>query len=135
MPIRLKFFKTDETGSLAPLGIGLSLVSLSTVVAVLASGSLYLTERRLTSLAESTALAVLVAPTPQSPKQLNSLAGKFIAKHSSPGLGVVQLVEASVIDSRTIRVRLCNTSKPIFETYIFSDVGRVCSEGLARRGK
>ena len=44
--------RPGEQGSMAPLRIGLSLLSLMTTLVILAAGSLYLSERRLTSVAE-----------------------------------------------------------------------------------
>lgn len=123
----------DERGSLAPLGIGLAIVSLTLVIVVLISGSLYLTERRLTTLAESTALAVLADSGDF--QELSQLAGAFLSEAQNPGLQGVHLIEASKPDSLTVRVRICSDWASPFPNYMFSDRGRVCSEGLARRGR
>jgi hypothetical protein len=60
LPTQVRDSDSNESGSLAPLGIGLAMLSLTLVLAILAAGSLYLTERRLTTVAESTAIAVLI---------------------------------------------------------------------------
>jgi hypothetical protein len=126
---------SNERGSLAPLGIGLAMLSLTLVLAILASGNLYLTERRLTTVAESTAMAVLIDADGILSQPLAPIASRWLATQALLGLHQVQLVEASSVDQRSVRVRLCSSARPIFENYMFSDIGKVCSEALARRGK
>lgn len=125
----------SELGSMAPLGIGLSLLSLMTTLVILAAGSLYLSERRLTSVAESTALYALSKSEVLSNQLLPRFAGEFLGLHSLQGLKQVSLIEASSQDGYTVRVKLCSLWRPIFEVYIYSEVGTICSEGLARRGR
>lgn len=127
--------RANDVGSMAPLGIGLSLLSLMTTLVILASGSLYLSERRLTSVAESTALFALAKSDVVSNQSLPRYAGEFLEMHPLKGLKQVSLIEASSNDGVTVRVRLCSLWRPLFDSYIFSDVGMICSEGLARRGK
>jgi hypothetical protein len=128
-------FDVNEKGSLAPLGIGLAMLSLSVVLVILASGSLYLTERRLTTVAESTAIAVLIDAGDNLGQALPPLASRWLQQQTFPGLYPVELVEASSVDRKTVRVRLCTNSRPLFANYMFSEIGRVCSEALARRGR
>ena len=135
MPTRVSAFRSGEQGSLAPLGIGLAMVSLATVLAILAAGSLYLTERRLTSVAESAALSVLVEADGNLSQDLSVLASSYLKKLPLRGPDQVSLVEASSLDMKTVRIRLCSLWRPIFENYMFSEIGKVCSEGLARRGR
>lgn len=125
----------DQHGSLAPLGVGLAMLSLTAVLAILTSGSLYLTERRLTSVAESTALAVLIDAEGNLQQNLAPLARSWLDQHLLGGLDQVELIDASSSDQLTVRVRLCSSSLPIFANYMFSEIGRVCSEALARRGR
>lgn len=126
---------SKECGSLAPLGIGLATLSLTLVLAILASGSLYLTERRLTTVAESTAISVLLDAKGNLAQPLDPMASRWLATQPLRGLHQVQLVEASSFDQRSVRIKLCSSSRPIFENYMFSEIGKVCSEALARRGK
>lgn len=135
MLIPVSVSRSSEQGSLAPLGIGLAVISLSTVLAILAAGSLYLTERRLTSLAESTALSVLAEAQGNLDQSLNKFANAYLVQTRITGLRQVVLVEAVSQDAKTVKVRLCSTWTPIFENYMFSETGKVCSEGLARRGR
>jgi hypothetical protein len=126
---------SKEGGSLAPLGIGLAMLSLTLVLVILTSGSLYLTERRLTTVAESTAISVLMDAKGNLAQPLTPMAAKWLATQPLQGLHQVQLVEVSSVDQRSVRVRLCSSSRPIFENYMFSEIGKVCSEALARRGR
>jgi hypothetical protein len=128
-------FRSGELGSLAPLGIGLAMVSLAVVLTTLASGSLYLTERRLTGVAESTALAVLFSADGNLLQDLTPLATGYLSELSLQGLYRVTVIEAASPDLQTVRIRLCSLWQPIFENYLFSDTGKVCSEGMARRGR
>jgi len=111
------------------------MLSLTLVLAILAAGSLYLTERRLTTVAESTAIAVLIDVQGNLAQRLAPIASRWLGSQPLRGLFQVELVEVSSIDQRSVRVRLCSNSKPIFENYMFSEIGRVCSEALARRGR
>ena len=135
MHIRVSASRNGEQGSLAPLGIGLALLSLATILVVVASGSLYLTERRLTGVAESTALAVLETADGDLSQNLFPVASGYLGQLPLHGLDQVSVVEASSADLKTVRIRLCSVWRPIFENYMFSEIGRVCSEGLARRGR
>jgi hypothetical protein len=128
-------FSSSDQGSLAPLGIGLATICLAAVVAIVASGSLYLTERRLTGVAESTALSVLIESEGNLEQNLFPLASRYLGDLPLRGLHQVGLVEATSVDQKTVRIRLCSVWRPIFENYMFSEIGRVCSEGLARRGR
>ena len=135
MPTQVRDFDSNERGSLAPLGIGLAILSLTMVFSILSAGSLYLTERRLTTVAESTAISVLIDARGNLAQPLAPLASSWLESQPLRGLFQVELVEVSSIDQLSVRVRLCSSSRPIFENYMFSEIGRVCSEALARRGR
>jgi hypothetical protein len=135
LPTQVRDSDSNERGSLAPLGIGLAMISLALVLAILTAGSLYLTERRLTTVAESTAIAVLIDAKENLAQPLSPMASRWLASQPLRGLHQVQLMEVSSVDQRSVRVRLCSSSRPIFENYMFSEIGKVCSEALARRGK
>lgn len=130
-PVKLEL--RGDYGSLAPLGIGLSLLSVGLVIAVIAAGSLYVTERRLTSVAESAALATLV--NSKTEEEFTSAARKFLASYPLDKLSRVELIEANSPDGESVRVRLCASWQAPVISYVFSDTGIVCSEGLARRGR
>lgn len=124
----------SDSGSIAPLGLGLSVVSLLAILVTLSAGSLYLTERRLTAVAEFAALAVLQRSEGDFRLPLEPLTERFLSQHPLHGLNSVRLISAISEDGKSVRVRLCSSSEPIF-SYIFSEVGMVCSEGLARFGR
>jgi hypothetical protein len=127
--------ESRDSGSMALFGIGLAAISLATVLIVLASGSVYLTERRLTTVAEATALSVLTKAKGDLNIDLGKLARDFLAQNPLTGLDNVNLVDTSSPDGKTVRVRLCSSWNPILVSYMFSEVGKICSEGLARRGR
>lgn len=123
----------DDQGSLAPLGIGLSSLALLLVVATLLANSLYLTDKRLTSVAEATALASYDQRSTTEGLQL--AAEQFLNQHPLFGLQQVEIIDIGSPDGRTVKVRLCSKWNAPIIGYAFSDTGRVCSEGLARRGR
>jgi hypothetical protein len=126
---------SKDSGSMALFGIGLAALSLVTVLIVLASGSVYLTERRLTTVSEATALSVLTKARGDLNQDLGKLARDFLSINPLTGLHNVSLVEVMSSEGKTVRVRLCSSWNPIFVNYMFSEVGKICSEGLARRGR
>ena len=85
----------SQQGSLAPLGIGLAILSLTAVLSILAAGSLYLTERRLTTVAESTAIAVLIDAKGNLSQSLVPFARNWLEQQELRGLHQVELIEAS----------------------------------------
>ena len=135
MPSESKDSKSKDSGSMALFGIGLAVLSLVTVLIVLASGSVYLTERRLTTVAEATALSVLTKAKGDLNQDLGKLARDFLAVNPLTGLHNVSLVEVISSEGKTVRARLCSSWNPIFVNYTLSEVGKICSEGLARRGR
>lgn len=131
----IRRIKSVESGSIAPLGIGLASLTLATVLAVASASSAYLTDRRLTAIAESTAYAVLLASEQNQTLWLEYFAKEFLDSHPQKGVNQLSLESVSVSDGATVRVRLCSKFEPFVINYVFSDVGTICSEGLARRGR
>lgn len=127
--------RNSELGSIAPLGIGLATLSLTVVLVSISASSAYLTDRRLTFIAESTAYAVLSESDGELNLSLTALAEEFIQQHPLRGIRDLQIVSVSASDQQTVRVRLCSKLEPIIPSYVFSEVGTICSEGLARRGR
>jgi hypothetical protein len=80
-------------------------------------------------------LAVLVEAKQNLNQPLEPIANAYLAQYPIKGLEQVELVSVTSGDQRTVRVRMCSLWRPIFPSYMFSDIGRVCSEGLARRGR
>ena len=78
---------------------------------------------------------VLIEAEGNLEQNLFPLASRYLGDLSLRGLHQVGLVEATSVDQKTVRIRLFSVWRPIFENYMFSEMGRVCSEGLARRGR
>lgn len=125
----------SERGSVAPLGIGLAMLSLFAVLLTMSAGTLFLTDRRLTSLAEATALAISTDSEILSDRNLLFEAREFIGSLPGTRLRDVEIVEASAADGLTVRVVLCSSWVNPLRVYSISDTGKICSEGLARRGR
>jgi hypothetical protein len=125
----------SDRGSIAPLGIGLAMLSLFTVLVTASAGTLFLTQKRLTTLAEATALALATDNQIVIEGSLLAQAEEFIAAVPESHLNKIQILNVSMQDALTFRVLLCvEWSNPLL-SYSISDTGKVCSEGLARRGK
>ncbi len=124
-----------EKGSVAPLGIGLALLSLFTVLATASAGTLFLADRRLTTVAEATALALATDNEIFLDLNLHHQARQFVDSLPLNRLGAIEIVEVSVEDGSTIHVLLCSNWINPIRSYSISETGKICSEGLARRGK
>lgn len=124
----------SDAGSMLPLAIGFALLSLTLCLSILSAGALFLTDRRLTSVAEFTALNVLTKSESDPETSLTKHAQQFLLRHPLAGLTAVRLESVDRSDGASVRVRLCSNVQPVFP-YIFSEVGIVCSEGLARFGR
>lgn len=109
----------SENGSIAPLLVGVAALSLSMCLVLSSALSLFVFQRRLTTIAESLALAEqLHANYPESPLSLQS---KTITQ----------------LDGQTTQVKVCANWKAPLQVAILN--GRlnqlVCSSAAARLGK
>lgn len=114
-----------EAGSIAPLGIGLGVVSLSTILVLSSVSSLFVLERRLTSMAEFAAL---------SGARYGLSAEEFIR---DGGVNVVQnlrVASDSLMDGVTREVTLCALWKAPLPTFIRLAEVDICGAGAARAG-
>lgn len=111
----------DENGSMAPLMIGLAMLSIALTLTVSTLGSAFIFQRRLVSLAEAKALSAIT----QGPEISNTvnLASQSI---SSP-------------DGQTVEVRLCAQWSPPFNLgplLAFAKNSQlICGSALSRLGK
>ena len=112
-------------GSIAPLAIGLALISLVTVLMSVSAGSVFLLQRRLTSLAEFAALSRVESGT---------LATDFLLETNPKGFYALTVVRDEVIDGVTSEVRLCSTWTPPLRVYFIFVSRQVCGFGAARAG-
>ncbi len=117
---------TSDRGSVAPLAIGLLLISFATLAVTASAGSLFLEHRRLQTLAESA--AVVSASSASSVQQfLVHLPSRYSASFKN-----LEISSEQVLDGSTIEVRLCaDWQNPI--TSPFAQASAViCAEAKAR---
>lgn len=113
----------SDTGSVAPLGIGLSAILLATILTLVSANSLYLLRTRLNFVAEFAALSEV--------KYALSASDFLSATQNS---GSVFVEDDSSIDLKTVEVTICSLwSSPV---PVLSQVGtlRICGHGAARGG-
>ena len=115
--------KVSDRGSMAPLAIGLALIALALVITVSVSSSLFIFQKRLTNLAESSALAAAAGEA----------AVDFVSQ--VPGLGfsglTVQQLTAS--DDSTVEIKVCaQWQSPIQILKLFATT-LICSHAAARQ--
>lgn len=116
---------SDETGSIAPLGIGLFLFSLIFSFSTVGATSLFIFQKRLTNVAESIALYV-ASGNGESTDFLDS-----VGKLNFEDLRVANSIAA---DQVTTVVKVCaNWRPPIVTLGEFSKI-QICSTGSARSG-
>ena len=116
----------DERGSIAPLAIGLLLMSLATVAVAVSATSLFVEHRRLQTLAESAAVASASRVMSVS-EFLTNLPAKYADSFSN-----LRLSREQNLDGSTIEVVLCaDWLNPIATAFVGTkDV--VCAEAKAR---
>lgn len=112
-----------ERGSIAPLAIGLALLSLATILTTVAASSLFLHQKRLLTLAEA---AALFASSTGEPAQ------NFISQLSATKLGSVSVAKEQTLDGFTIEVRLCSMWQSPFAVIGLPLSQMVCAEGRSR---
>jgi len=114
-----------DAGSIAPLGLGLAALSLSSILIFSSVGSIFLLQRRLTSLSEFAALSgvryELSAEDYLEESGLNSIPGLRISSDSA-------------VDGVTRQVTICALWKAPLPTYIKLPDVEICGTGAARAG-
>lgn len=114
-----------EQGSIAPLGIGLAMLSLAVVLVFTSASSLFLLQRRLTSLAESIALSEARYDLPPE---------VFLSKSGGHGFRDLRISLNEVRDGLTREVKVCSTWQSPVPTFTETVTIEVCGRGLARAG-
>lgn len=117
--------RVEERGSLAPLGIGLALLSLTVVVAAASATSLFLLDRRLSTLAEFTALSVV---------SNGESAEDYLARSAPVGFTNLTVAADSMEDGLTEQVTLCAIWDAPIKGMIPLPSRLICESGLARNG-
>lgn len=113
----------DSRGSIAPLGIGLALLSLATVLVFVSANSLFVLQRRLTTLAEATALSVATT---------SGSASDFLTEAGVSGFHNLKIASESSQDGITAEVKLCSTWQPPFRVLNLIGGQVICGFGAAR---
>ena len=114
-----------DAGSSAPLGIGLALISLATILVFASVSSVFLLQRRLTSLAEYAAL---------SNARYNVPAAVFIRETGGLGIKDLRVAAENMVDGLTIEVKICSTWQPSMPKLVELPKIEVCGRGAARAG-
>ena len=128
-----------ENGSAAPLAIGLALIAVAVVLATSLASSMFLFQRRLSALADSTAISVrqdIGQPTESaSNRALQKLVEKRIYAFQTvilselPDLAVQA---ADMNDGLTLQINLCAKWQAPFEVSFLPSQALICSESAAR---
>lgn len=114
-----------EAGSIAPLAIGLGLVSLATILATSCATSFFLLERRLTTLAEFSALAGV---------EQGMTAVDFVNEGQPAGFRSLVVESDELTDGVTREVVICATWIPPVPGLIQLPSRQLCAKGEARAG-
>jgi hypothetical protein len=118
----------SEAGSIAPLGIGLILLSVAMMLTILSSASLFIFQKRLTTIAESAALFAVA--------KNNEDAGsvEFLSKTRESGFINLSLKNLLLPDHQTIEVQACAIWQPPVISFSELTSREVCSRASARAG-
>ena len=118
---RIQHIVYDQRGSMAPLGIGLFFFSLVFGITAVSATSMFVFQKRLTTLAESTALFVAAG---------TGDAASFLAT-----IGGTKLEDTSIdADQRTVVAKVCATWRaPVVTLRSFAKT-QICSHASARAG-
>lgn len=118
-------FISRDSGSIAPLGIGLALISLSAILVFISASSMFLLQRRLTSLAEFAAL---------SGARYEISVQDFLVESKGNGLSGLRVARDDVLDGVTREVKICKTWRPPVPLLVQIVETEVCGYGAARAG-
>ena len=115
--------KANERGSIAPLAIGLALLSLAAILTTVAISSLFLYQKRLLTLAEGAALFAVSTGEP---------AQGFLSQLTNSKLGEISVAKEQVIDGKTVEVRLCANWVSPFTLVGLPLTQLICAEARSR---
>lgn len=122
---RIQHIVYDQRGSMAPLGIGLFFFSLVFGITAVSATSMFVFQKRLTTLAESTALFVAAG---------TGDAASFLATIGGTKLEGAVLDTSIDADQRTVVAKVCATWRaPVVTLSSFAKT-QICSHASARAG-
>jgi hypothetical protein len=120
--VRVRF---DETGSIAPLGIGLLILTATLMMTITTATSLFIFQKRLTTFAEADALFIASSGSESS---------DFIQVAGTNGFESLKLSNFISPDGRTVNVTACAKWSPIVVSVSGIGATQVCSHAAARAG-
>ena len=113
----------NEAGSIAPLGIGLFLFSLIFSFTTVSAVSMFIFQKRLTTLAESTAIFVAGG---------SGDAADFLKLTGKPNVESLQLVTTTAADQATVMAKACAMWRaPVVTVGDFANTN-ICAQAAAR---
>jgi hypothetical protein len=115
----------NERGSIAPLGIGLTVLLLATIIALVSAGSLYVFQARIKSLAEFAAL---------SEAQTGLSVAEFLTETNQRQFLNLIVLRDETLDGRTVEVAICASWSPPLKLFDLTGEKRVCGKASARNG-
>ena len=115
--------RLTDRGSIAPLAIGMALLSLAAILTTVAASSLFLFQKRLLTLAEATALFAVSTSEP---------ARAFLSQVTDTKLGAITVAREQIIDGQTVEVRLCSQWVSPFALVGLPLTQIVCAEARSR---
>ena len=123
--LRRQKLLSDESGSIAPLGIGLFLFSLVFSLTSVSAVSMFIFQKRLTTLAESTALFVAGG---------NGEAADFLKLTGQHKFESLQLATNISADQATVIAKACSIWRaPVVTVGDFAKIN-ICAQAAARVG-
>lgn len=113
----------NDKGSIAPLAIGLAMISLVAILTTVAASSLFLYQKRLLTLAEATALFAVTTGEP---------AKTFLTIEATANIGPITVAQEQMVDGQTLEVRLCSEWASPFAVVGIPLAQIVCAEARSR---
>lgn len=123
--IKIRSFQGAEAGSIAPLGIGFALISLSVILVFTSVSSIFILQRRLTTMAEFAAL---------SGARYGLSASDFVIQGGAAGMTGLRVSVDRVLDGVTREVTICKNWAPPLPVAVKLEGFEICGYGAAREG-
>ena len=118
-------WRSNDSGSMAPLGIGLFALSLAFVLAISAASSLFVFQKRLTNYAEMAAIYVVSKDATVSEFQIRAGSENFVD---------LELVQQILDDGITVRISACARWITPVASYVSLPARQICSNASSREG-
>ena len=123
--IKIRRLQGAEAGSIAPLGIGFALISLSVILVFTSVSSIFILQRRLTTMAEFAAL---------SGARYGLSATDFVIQGGAAAMTGLRVSVDQVLDGVTREVTICKNWAPPLPVVVKLEGFEICGYGAAREG-